>query len=249
MALLVMLAAPVLADDSPQIEIVGAQGNAESCEEGVPVANLTVAYHIPGEIVLYGQAFTELYNERLELGTTPGGGAQFNTVVDAPTVPENTLIYYTFTDDEVHHKAGVAVNCTTGEVFSGGTLLPDGRFDAGHDLSILIYPRLDQFDEPYLDFYAVLRRDDGDRRGRLLTRLTADIFAELPEQPERNMPVAVIGQEQATLYLLADGNFQLNLAADHEGKIKVVVFDGIQPTEITRRDFEVKPTCCTVPGP
>jgi hypothetical protein len=243
---LALLAVPVLADDEHDIEIIDAQGNPESCEEGVPVADLTVAYHIPGEIVLYGQAFTNLYNERLELGTTPGGGAEFNTVVDAPTVPENTLIYYTFADGEDHHKAGVAVNCTTGEVFPGGTLMRDGRFDAGDDMPILIYPQLDEFDQPYLEFYAVRRHDEGDERGRLLTRLTADVFAELPEEPERTIRVAMIGMDHSMLYLMADGNFQLHLAPDYEGKVKVVVFDGIQPTEITRLDFEVEPTCCTL---
>lgn len=234
---MLMLALPVLADDDDKpIRLINVTGNPESCERGVPVADITVAYDVPGEITLVSQAYTEVFNETQTFGTTTGGGQLFGTVIDAPTLPENSMISYTFTNGDPNVKVGVMVNCTTGDVYPGGTLGPDGRFDAGDDMPLVIYPRLDAEDNLILDFYVVTGPDN--RRGRLLTRVSHSTLTAVPENPEQNTEVAVIGANLATLYRLTDGRWQLNLAPDAEGKVKVVRFTNIPPTQLVRDDFE-----------
>jgi hypothetical protein len=241
LVVMTLLPAVVSAQDPvPPVSMVSATGNANSCQQGVPIANLTVRYNAPGEITLVTQAFSQFLNDTVVIRATAGGGDTFNTVVDAPNLPPNTLVSFTFTTGDWNQRDGVTVNCTTGEVLGGGVLERDGRFAAGDDMPLLIYPRIDLNNRPFLDFYDVVRREDGtDVRGPLLERLLSAVFDALPEEPTATVEVAVIGGGRAILYQLAGGGFQLNLAPDFEGKVKAVRFDGIPPTTITRLDFQL----------
>jgi hypothetical protein len=222
--------------DPAPVELVSAIGSPNSCASGTPNVDITVRFNNPGEITVLGQAFTELYNSVTVVGPTSGGGQLFNTVIDPPTLPDNTLVSFTISNGNPEQKVGVTINCTTGEVFPGGFLDPDGRLDLGDDLRIVVYPRLDRQNRPFLDFY----RAEGEqsRRGRLVLRLNADRIAAVPERPTQNTLIAGIDNGAAELYRLTDGRFQLNFAPDAEGKVRVVTFNGIPPTLLTRTEFQ-----------
>jgi hypothetical protein len=230
--------APALAQNPPPpVRITSATGNPNSCRLGTPIASITATFDIAGDITLVTQAFS-LVNKTEVIRPTAGGGDSINLVVDAPDLPDNTLIAFTVHNGDPVYKAGVTVNCTTGEVFGGGVLGPDGRFDMGDDMPIVLFPRLDRNNKPYLEVWTVVGSEGNRSLVRRTDRIDNDTISTMPDDGQPNVALQTIGNGLATLYRLSDGTYQLNFVPDFEGKVKVVMFNGVPPTRIVREDFE-----------
>ena len=216
------------------IEVISVDGAEDACHADNDIARIVLSFNEPGDVTMRAQAYTDFYDETTEYMTT--GAGMLEIIVNAPTLPEHSVIQYSFTSGDPADTAYIAINCTTGMWSQGLYFGDDGRIAAGLDVPVVFYPLLDADGEPYWEFYTV-DVEDPDRSGELSLRLTPDMLAEFERIPEQNTALAITRDGLATLYRLTTGQLQVNYAPDAEGKVAVVIFDGNRPRS-QRADFE-----------
>lgn len=87
---------------------------------------------------------------------------------------------------------------------------------------------------PSLDVYGI--NDDGE--GYYQFSITQDLLAPYADNPPtQNTELA--SADNVTLYMLTTGEYQLNIGPDDEGKVRVIVFEGLPPTNVYSYDFNV----------
>ena len=214
------------------VELAGIDGFANGCDPGINVAGFTVRFNVAGDVTVRAQAYTDFYDDTVVIGATGGGGALVSFTMNAPALPEHTVIQYTISNGDPDNAIYVSVDCTSGTHYLERLLGADGRLYAGEDLPVVIYPKLDRDGNPYLDFYSV----DANSRGRRTLRVTAAMIEAAGERPTRNTQLGVTRDGWATLYRLTSGEFQVNYLPDFEGKVRVVRFDAVSPTRVVRDD-------------
>ena len=62
-------------------------------------------------------------------------------------------------------------------------------------------------------------------------------FMQVEEPPEINTEIMTV--DNVALYVLTTGEFQLNIGPDEEGKVRVVIFNGLPPTNVYSYDYNV----------
>ncbi len=98
-----------------------------------------------------------------------------------------------------------------------------------NDLDVQIFNGTDDNGNPTLQIYAL--NDEGD--GTLALEITQDIIAPyIDNPPSENTTLMTSENGKVTLYILDTGELQINSGPDSEGKIHVLIFDGIPPTNI-----------------
>jgi hypothetical protein len=98
-----------------------------------------------------------------------------------------------------------------------------------NDLDVQMFNGTDDDGNPTLQIYAL--NDEGD--GTLALEITQDIIAPyIDNPPSENTALLTIADGKVTLYILDTGELQINSGPDDEGKIHVLIFDGIPPTNI-----------------
>lgn len=111
----------------------------------------------------------------------------------------------------------------------------DGRLNpnAG-DLLNVLYRGTDDSGNPVIDVYDV----DG-TTGIYIGEFEYELFEPyLDEAPETNTELGSV--DQATLYALTTGEFQINIGPDIEGKYGIIVFNRLPPTTIRRGILEAQ---------
>ena len=224
-------------DETPtpsSIEVNTVEGAEDACHADNDVARIVLSFNEPGDVTMRAQAYTDFYDETTEYATT--GTGQLEIIVNAPTLPEHSVIQYSFSNGDPADTAYIAINCTTGLWSEGQYFGDDGRIAAGPDVPVVFYPLLNDDGEPYWEFYTV-DLEDPERSGELSLRLTPDMLAQFERTPDENTALAITRDGLATLYRLTTGHLQVNYAPSEEGKVFVVIFDGDRP-RIQRADFE-----------
>jgi hypothetical protein len=79
--------------------------------------------------------------------------------------------------------------------------------------------------------------DDNSQGTRVLFVSTEEL-ASLPANPEQNTLIAATDDGQFALYKLTTGEYQINIGPDAEGKIRVMIFDAIPPTNVYGYDLQ-----------
>jgi hypothetical protein len=75
--------------------------------------------------------------------------------------------------------------------------------------------------------------------GYLAFVVPSDVLAKLPDHPDEAILIDSTDDGLYAFYKLTTGEYQLNIGPDFEGKVQVVIFDGIPPTTVYRRDFNI----------
>jgi hypothetical protein len=126
-------------------------------------------------------------------------------------------------------------DCVTGEVIiidNGGQ---DDRINPGMgDLIDVLYARHDTAGQSVIHVYTV----ESDGKGRLVGYFpNSDFTAYLSNPPEEVVEIDTI--DYATLYALPTGEFQINIGPDIEGKVTSVIFSGLPPVSVHKREFNI----------
>ncbi len=101
--------------------------------------------------------------------------------------------------------------------------------DGINDLDIQIFNAADDNGEPALHIYDI----NNEGNGTLALEITQDIIAPYVDNPpSENTALLTSENGKVTLYILDTGELQINSGPDSEGKIHVLIFDGIPPTNI-----------------
>lgn len=100
----------------------------------------------------------------------------------------------------------------------------------------LIVPVLDSPEGMGLVIWGIMT-DTGE--GYLAFRISSATLADLPEFPDDPVEIACTPDHRYCFYKLSTGEYQLNIGPDIEGKVQVVIFDGVPPTTVYRRDFNI----------
>lgn len=125
-----------------------------------------------------------------------------------------------------------------GEELATGISPPPGINTGG--ASALIVPITATGEEAHgdyvgLSFWGINEQGDG----YFAFYVSKEMLDALPENPEVNLEIARTDNGQIVFYKLTTGEYQVNIGPDSEGKVQVVIFDGIPPTNVYRRDFNV----------
>lgn len=97
-----------------------------------------------------------------------------------------------------------------------------------------IYNSLDDDGNPSLDVYGI--NDEGE--GYYQFTVTQDDLAPfIDNPPEENTEIDSV--DGVVLSVLDTGEFQLNIGPDDEGKVRVVIFDGLPPTNVYTYDYNI----------
>jgi hypothetical protein len=128
------------------------------------------------------------------------------------------------------------IDCSTLTINALGTAEGrDDRMNFGKgDLLNVIYARTDAIGKPVIHVYSV----DGD------TGVYAGVFdyalfeLYLDTPPTRNTKIGSV--DSSTLYALSSGEFQINIGPDAEGKIAVIIFEGLPPKVVRTQLIEVR---------
>ena len=97
-----------------------------------------------------------------------------------------------------------------------------------------VYVSTDDEGNESLDIYGI--NDEGE--GYLLFDITQADFAPFVDNPPaQNTELESV--DDVTLYILTTGEYQLNIGPDEEGKVRVIVFEGLPPTNVYSYDFNV----------
>ena len=103
---------------------------------------------------------------------------------------------------------------------------------AGMDTAI--YNGLDDNGNPSLDVYGI--NDEGEGYYAFtITEANLAPFADNP--PEENTEIMTV--DNVALYALDTGEYQLNIGPDEEGKVRVVIFNGLPSTNVYSYDYNV----------
>ena len=109
--------------------------------------------------------------------------------------------------------------------------VPDDRINWKHgDGYAVFYPRQDDKVDPVLQIYCIDERG----KGWLADIITQEMFDKAPAKPAANTKVGetnVCGVP-IKFYVLTTGEYQINIGPDYEGKMDVIVFAGLPPTNI-----------------
>jgi hypothetical protein len=98
----------------------------------------------------------------------------------------------------------------------------------GSDLAV--YPGRDSEGNVILNIYGV----DADGNGYYLFSISPSDFGDAPDE---NTELKTVGN--VTLYQLTTGELQLNIGPDAEGKVQVIIFDGLPPSVIYGYSYNV----------
>ena len=69
--------------------------------------------------------------------------------------------------------------------------------------------------------------------------ISAAELAALPDMPAENLLLAGDADGPFAIFKLTTGEYQVNIGPDAEGKVQVVIFDGIPPTTVYGYEFNV----------
>lgn len=98
-----------------------------------------------------------------------------------------------------------------------------------NDLNVQMFNGTDDNGEPALHIYDI----NAEGEGTLALTITQDIIAPyIDNPPSENTELLTSEDGKVTLYILDTGELQINSGPDAEGKIHVLIFDGIPPTNI-----------------
>jgi len=97
-----------------------------------------------------------------------------------------------------------------------------------------IYNSQDDDGNPSLDVYGI---DDEGEGYYAFTITEADLAPFADNPPEENTEIMTVGN--VALYVLTTGEYQLNIGPDEEGKVRVVIFNGLPPTNVYSYDYNV----------
>ena len=99
---------------------------------------------------------------------------------------------------------------------------------------IAIFGGTDDNDVESLTIFGI--NDEGE--GYFLFDITqADLAPYIDNPPSENTELESV--DDVTLYILTTGEYQLNIGPDEEGKVRVIVFEGLPPTNVYSYDFNV----------
>ncbi|MEQ8674017.1 MAG: hypothetical protein RLP44_24750 [Aggregatilineales bacterium] len=108
-----------------------------------------------------------------------------------------------------------------------GNILPINEGNSENEVAV--YNAKDDNGDPTLHIYDI--NDEGD--GTLALEITQGIIAPyIDNPPAENTALMTSDNGKVTLYVLDTGELQINSGPDAEGKIHVLIFDGIPPTNI-----------------
>lgn len=127
------------------------------------------------------------------------------------------------------------VNCVSAAQEDKATTVvpPDSRLNWQHgDLLAVIYPSMGEANQPVLDVYAVMENS----QGTFVCRLTEAEVATT--QQDKNLFLKSCG-DFVSIYLLMTGEIQFNIGPDAQGKIQVIIFDGIPVEKTYSYSFEI----------
>lgn len=124
-------------------------------------------------------------------------------------------------------------DCMTGEISIIEGL--DDRINPGMgDLIAVLYARRDATGKTGIQVYSV----EADGTGVLIdTYLNSDFAPYIGNPPAEAVEISSIGD--TTLYALTTGEFQINIGPDIEGKITSVIFNGLPPGRVYKREFNL----------
>jgi hypothetical protein len=108
---------------------------------------------------------------------------------------------------------------------------PDNRINWKHgDDYVAIVPAQDSKGNPVLHLYCI----DAKGNGSLGTILTQETFDKAPARPSTNTKVGEtdVCRVPVKFYVLTTGVYQVNIGPNAEGKVDVIVFTGMPPTNI-----------------
>lgn len=80
---------------------------------------------------------------------------------------------------------------------------------------------------------------DDQGAGFLAFVVHSETLNALPDHPTEAILIDSTPDGTYAFYKLTTGEYQLNIGPDIEGKVQVVIFDGIPPTNVYRRDFNI----------
>jgi hypothetical protein len=69
--------------------------------------------------------------------------------------------------------------------------------------------------------------------------VSGETLNSLPPLPDENLLIEATADGYIALYRLTTGEYQINIGPDIEGNVQVVIFTGIPPSNIYRRDFNI----------
>ncbi len=139
----------------------------------------------------------------------------------AEIITLNPIYQYTF-DPAIYAPA-----CASLPYIDSGDSKPLNQGNSENEVAV--YNATDDNGEPALHIYDI--NDEGD--GTLALEITQDIIAPyIDNPPSENTELLASENGKVTLYILDTGELQINSGPDDEGKIHVLIFDGIPPTNI-----------------
>jgi hypothetical protein len=112
-----------------------------------------------------------------------------------------------------------------------GAEVRDDRINWKHgDDYAAIYPRKDAKGNPILNIFCI----DAKGNGLFGYTLTQEMFNKAPAKPDKNTLVGEtsVCRVPIKFYVLTSGEYQINIGPSAEGKVDVIVFTGLPPTNI-----------------
>jgi hypothetical protein len=220
---LVVLPAQTLASDcgvlasgtlyGPTNQNFGAYTVQEGSTVSVSVTNTgiaTVNYTVT--ITIAGFPFPLINSGSVNVGETETASS---LMTQAVVVSANVLTDGGSADYELR------VNCPEGSDDSPPPST-DGRLGGtGTDAAIYV-------DNDEISVYVI----DAEGNGTLALSVDPDSLDALPDFPETNTLIAQSADGFVSLYKLTTGEYQFNIGPDAEGKTRVIIFDGIPPSNV-----------------
>lgn len=143
---------------------------------------------------------------------------------------DEILATYPFIDSYTFDPADYLPSCARLPYIGtdgNGNNLPINEGNSENEVAV--YNATDDNGDPSLHIYNI--NDEGN--GTLALAITQDIIAPyIDNPPAENTELLTSADGKVTLYILDTGELQINSGPDAEGKIHVIILDGIPPTNI-----------------
>ncbi len=108
---------------------------------------------------------------------------------------------------------------------------PDNRINWKHgDTYGIFVPRHDENGNPVLHLYCI----SAEGQGTLGDIITQEMFDKAPAEPATNTQIGETNACRVPIkyYVLTTGEYQINIGADWEGKVDVIIFTGLPPSHV-----------------